>query len=97
MRYVLSIALFNRKGIYGQDRSAEEQGGLFKKTVKTITTMPNLKITRFEITPEQFLNACSPEEIIELNLLLQSPKYTTIINQLNLFKGNGQLVEVKSE
>lgn len=49
--------------------------------------MPHLdKITRFEITPEQFLKACSQEEIIELNLLLQSAQYQTVINQLNLFE-----------
>jgi len=40
------------------------------------------KITKqfhLEITPERFLNACSREEIIELDLLLLSPKYQNII------------------
>jgi len=42
--------------------------------------MPKIiKQFQLEITPERFLNACSREEIIELDLLLSSPIYQNII------------------
>lgn len=38
--------------------------------------MPKLdKIFTLEVTPEQFLRNCSPTELIELDLMLQSPHY----------------------
>jgi hypothetical protein len=38
--------------------------------------MPRIdKIFTLEITPEQFLKACSAHELIELDMLLQSPRY----------------------
>lgn len=55
--------------------------------------MPHLdKITRFEITPEQFLKACSNTEIIEVSLLLQAPRYSAIVNQLDLFEDAPQTI-----
>lgn len=39
-------------------------------------TMPEIKqFNIIEISPEKFLDACSPEELQELHLLLDSPKY----------------------
>lgn len=38
--------------------------------------MPRLdKMFSLEVTPEQFLRNCSPTELIELDLLIQSPTY----------------------
>lgn len=38
--------------------------------------MPKLnKAFTVEITPEQFLNACSHTELVELDLLLNSPRF----------------------
>lgn len=38
--------------------------------------MPKLdKIFTLEVTPEQFLRNCSPTELIEVDLLIQSPTY----------------------
>jgi hypothetical protein len=38
--------------------------------------MPKIdKILSLEITPEQFLNACSPNELQEIYLLIQSSRY----------------------
>jgi len=38
--------------------------------------MPKItKNFQIEITPERFLNACSREELIEIDLLLQKPMY----------------------
>jgi len=38
--------------------------------------MPKLdKIFTLEVTPEQFLRNCSPTELIEVDLLIQSPSY----------------------
>lgn len=38
--------------------------------------MPSIqKIFFLEVNPEQFLDACSPEELIELELLLDSDRY----------------------
>lgn len=53
------------------------------------------RITRqldLEITPERFLEACSVTELIELQLLLDSPRFQSKINiekhQLKLFPNN---------
>ncbi len=38
--------------------------------------MPKItQVNQIDITPEKFLNACSPEELIEVELLLSSPHY----------------------
>lgn len=38
--------------------------------------MPKInQLNTIDITPEKFLNACSPEELYELQLLLSSAKY----------------------
>ncbi|MBV7268395.1 hypothetical protein [Winogradskyella luteola] len=44
--------------------------------------MPKI-IKQFEldVTPERFLNACSPEELYEVELLITSPRFTNKINQ----------------
>jgi len=44
--------------------------------------MPTLnKSLSLTITPEQFLAACSRHEIIEINLLLSSPRYEAMLNE----------------
>ena len=38
--------------------------------------MPKIdKIFQLEVTPEQFLRNCSPVELVEVDLLIQSPFY----------------------
>jgi hypothetical protein len=38
--------------------------------------MPKItQINQIDISPEKFLNACSPEELIEVELLLYSPRF----------------------
>ena len=38
--------------------------------------MPKIqKVFSLEVTPERFLEACSDEELIELDMLIQQPKY----------------------
>lgn len=40
--------------------------------------MPQIqKIFTLEVTPEKFLNACSPQELKEVELLLSSPRFQT--------------------
>lgn len=46
--------------------------------------MPNIqKIFTLEVTPEKFLQACTPQEIYELHLQLQSPRYQNIIDRVD--------------
>ena len=43
--------------------------------------MPKIeKAFRLEVTPERFLEACSSEELIELDMLLTSPRYRERMN-----------------
>jgi hypothetical protein len=34
-----------------------------------------------DVSPERFLNACTPEELIEVDLLICSARFTTKMNQ----------------
>jgi len=44
--------------------------------------MPTLtKVLTVTVTPEQFLENCSDNELKELDLLLQSPRYASRINE----------------
>lgn len=44
--------------------------------------MPTIKqLFQLEVTPEKFLEACSREELIELDLLISSPRFQNIIKQ----------------
>lgn len=44
--------------------------------------MPTLtKVLTVTVTPEQFLENCSEVELKELDLLIQSPRYTNRINE----------------
>lgn len=48
--------------------------------------MPEIaKVLHIEITPEQFLDNCSDNELKEIDLLIQSPRY------LNRIKGKEQI------
>jgi hypothetical protein len=52
--------------------------------------MPKVdKMFSLEITTEQFLQVCSPQELIEIDLLLNSPRFQNKMKahqrQLNLF------------
>lgn len=48
--------------------------------------MPEIaKVLHIEITPEQFLDNCSDNELKEIDLLIQSPRY------LNRIKGKVQI------
>lgn len=43
--------------------------------------MPKVtKVLTIEVTPEQFLDNCSDNELKELDLLIQSPRYQNRIN-----------------
>lgn len=43
--------------------------------------MPTIsKVLLLDVTPEKYLNACSPEEIIETWLLINSERFQSIIN-----------------
>lgn len=47
-----------------------------KRISKKLETMPKIqKIFQLDVTPEKFLDACSSDELIELELLLGSSKY----------------------
>jgi len=49
--------------------------------------MPILQKTyRLEVTPEQFITACSDIEIIEIAILLSSKKYDHLFDQLDNVK-----------
>lgn len=44
--------------------------------------MPTLtKVLTVTVTPEQFLENCSDNELKELDLLIQSPRYANRINE----------------
>ncbi|WP_281237866.1 hypothetical protein [Flavobacterium praedii] len=44
--------------------------------------MPTLtKVLTVTVTPEQFLENCSDNELKELDLLIQSPRYASRINE----------------
>ena len=44
--------------------------------------MPTLtKVLTVTVTPEQFLENCSDNELKELDLLIQSPRYASHINE----------------
>jgi hypothetical protein len=46
--------------------------------------MPTLtKVLTVTVTPEQFLENCSDNELKELDLLIQSPRYANRINPEN--------------
>ncbi len=48
--------------------------------------MPKIaKVLHIEITPEQFLDNCSDNELKEIDLLIQSPRFQ------NRIKGNQQI------
>ena len=50
--------------------------------------MPKIiKQFQLEITPEQFLNNCSGEELKEIELLLQRPFYQLLMNDSQEFPG----------
>ncbi|MES2487579.1 MAG: hypothetical protein V4581_16735 [Bacteroidota bacterium] len=60
------------------DRAYKE---LFNQFILQVN-MPSLKkLYTLEITPEQFLNACSPAELMELELLLYSPSVRARMQQ----------------
>jgi len=47
--------------------------------------MPKIeKVFTLEITPERFLNSCSPIELIELDMLLGSPRYQSKMKEEEL-------------
>lgn len=42
--------------------------------------MPEInKQFTLQVTPEQFLDACSAEELMEIDLLIQAPRYQSLI------------------
>lgn len=44
--------------------------------------MPKIqKIFELDVTPEKFLNACSPEELMELELLLSKKEFQQKISE----------------
>ena len=44
--------------------------------------MPKIiKQFELEVTPERFLSACSPEELIEVELLITSPRFVSKMNE----------------
>lgn len=46
--------------------------------------MPKIRqFNEIDVTPEKFLNACSPEELIEVELLLSSAYYQNKIEPHN--------------
>lgn len=43
--------------------------------------MPTIqKIFLLDMSPQKFLDACTPEELIEVELLISSPQYQSIIH-----------------
>jgi hypothetical protein len=51
---------------------------------KTFLKMPNITQTNYiHITPEKFLDACSDLELMELDLLLTSPRYQNRIRGIS--------------
>ena len=50
--------------------------------------MPTIqKIFTLEVSPEKFLDNCSPEELIELELLLSSDRYQDKMDQIKRLQG----------
>lgn len=48
--------------------------------------MPKIeKVFSLEITPERFLIACSPEELMEIDMLLSSPRFQHKMNHNELY------------
>lgn len=44
--------------------------------------MPEItRHTKITISPEQFLNACTPGEVYEVMLLLSSPRFQTMLDE----------------
>lgn len=44
--------------------------------------MPKIqKLFTLEVTPEKFLNSCTPEELMETSLLVLSPQYQNKIKE----------------
>ena len=51
--------------------------------------MPKLqKVFTLDVTPERFLDNCSVEELLEVDILLSSPRYQ---NKMNLHKNQTSL------
>lgn len=47
--------------------------------------MPEIaKVLHIEITPEQFLDNCSDNELKEIDLLIQSPRYQNRMNGIKI-------------
>lgn len=64
--------------------------------------MPKIdKVLSLQITPEQFLDSCSVDELREIDLLIQSPRYydrihpkdLTVINSIKAKKFYNKLKE----
>lgn len=57
--------------------------------------MPEIsKVLKLKITPEQFLDSCSEDELKEIDLLIQSPRY---VNKMRCQSSGKQKNELKSK
>lgn len=57
--------------------------------------MPEIsKVLKLKITPEQFLDSCSEDELKEIDLLIQSPRY---VNKMRCQPSGKQKNELKSK
>ena len=51
--------------------------------------MPEIsRVLKLKITPEQFLDSCSEDELKEIDLLIQSPRYVNKMRCKNSKKAN---------
>jgi hypothetical protein len=58
--------------------------------------MPEItRVLKLKITPEQFLDSCSEDELKEIDLLIQSPRYVNKMRCKNSKKGNDGLKSKK--
>jgi len=53
-----------------------------------------LKLLKVNITPEQFLDSCSEDELKEIDLLIQSPRY---VNKMRCHSVKKESNEFKSK
>ena len=53
-----------------------------------------LKVLKVNITPEQFLDNCSADELKEIDLLIQSPRY---VNKMRCHSVKKESNELKSK
>jgi len=53
-----------------------------------------LKLLKVNITPEQFLDSCSEDELKEIDLLIQSPRY---VNKMRCYSVKKESNELKSK